>query len=189
MRVGETVLIESIRLLIRIPEVRDSESLVSYFQRNQRHLEAVEPLRSAEFYTREHWERQIPKFHDNFQDDRGLRLFAFLKARPELAVGAIEYSNFSRGPFQACNLGYSIDHEFEGKGFMIEALKATNRFVFENLGFHRIMANYLPHNQRSALLLKKLGFSVEGYARDYLKIQGKWQDHILTSLICSEPAQ
>ena len=44
------------------------------------------------------------------------------------------------------------------------------------------MAAYLPHNQRSANLLKRLGFVVEGYACDYLMINGQWQDHILTSL-------
>lgn len=47
---------------------------------------------------------------------------------------------------------------------------------------HRIMAAYLPYNQRSGKLLKRLGFIVEGYARDYLTIDGQWQDHILTSL-------
>lgn len=44
------------------------------------------------------------------------------------------------------------------------------------------MAAYLPHNQRSAKLLKRLGFVVEGYACDYLTIDGQWEDHILTSL-------
>lgn len=33
------------------------------------------------------------------------------------------------------------------------------------------------------MLLKRLGFVVEGYARDYLMINGLWQDHILTSLV------
>lgn len=45
------------------------------------------------------------------------------------------------------------------------------------------MAAYLPDNERSGKLLKRLGFVVEGYARDYLMIDGQWQDHILTSLI------
>lgn len=44
------------------------------------------------------------------------------------------------------------------------------------------MASYLPHNQSSGMLLKRLGYVVEGYARDYLMINGQWQDHILTSL-------
>jgi len=56
-------------------------------------------------------------------------------------------------------------------------------YVFQDLNFHRVMAHYMPHNQRSGNVLKRLGFVVEGYARDYLLINGKWQDHILTSLI------
>jgi len=50
------------------------------------------------------------------------------------------------------------------------------------MNLHRIMANYVPTNERSASVLKKLGFQVEGYARDYLYLNGKWRDHILTSL-------
>jgi ribosomal-protein-alanine N-acetyltransferase len=37
-------------------------------------------------------------------------------------------------------------------------------------------------NERSGRLLERLGFVREGYARDYLLIAGRWQDHILTSL-------
>jgi ribosomal-protein-alanine N-acetyltransferase len=44
------------------------------------------------------------------------------------------------------------------------------------------MANYMPRNQRSANVLKRLGFVVEGYARNYLLINNHWEDHILTSL-------
>jgi ribosomal-protein-alanine N-acetyltransferase len=66
---------------------------------------------------------------------------------------------------------------------MFEALTDAIRFVFEGLNLHRIMANYMPRNQRSGNLLKRLDFFVEGYARDYLLINGKWEDHILTSLL------
>jgi ribosomal-protein-alanine N-acetyltransferase len=65
---------------------------------------------------------------------------------------------------------------------MSEALRATIAHVFGTLKLHRIMANHLPENTRSAALLKKLGFAVEGYARDYLFIAGAWRDHVLTAL-------
>lgn len=48
---------------------------------------------------------------------------------------------------------------------------------------HRIMANYMPHNQRSGNLLTRLGFEREGYAKKYLLIDGTWQDHVLTALM------
>jgi ribosomal-protein-alanine N-acetyltransferase len=51
-----------------------------------------------------------------------------------------------------------------------------------NLDMRQVMANYLSRNHRSANLLRKLKFVVEEYDRKYLFIQGKWQDHILTSL-------
>jgi ribosomal-protein-alanine N-acetyltransferase len=41
----------------------------------------------------------------------------------------------------------------------------------------------MPANTRSARLLEKLGFEKEGFARRYLYINGRWEDHVLTSLI------
>jgi ribosomal-protein-alanine N-acetyltransferase len=47
------------------------------------------------------------------------------------------------------------------------------------------MANYMPGNERSARLLERLGFEREGYAKAYLNIAGRWQDHVLTALVNS----
>ena len=55
--------------------------------------------------------------------------------------------------------------------------------AFNEMKLHRIMANHMPSNQRSEALLKSLGFEREGYARGYLLINGKWEDHVLNSLI------
>jgi ribosomal-protein-alanine N-acetyltransferase len=40
---------------------------------------------------------------------------------------------------------------------------------------------------RSGRLLGRLGFVIEGYARDYLLVNGRWEDHVLTSLINPQP--
>lgn len=65
---------------------------------------------------------------------------------------------------------------------MQEALEPTLRYMQRQQGMHRIMANYMPHNQRSGQLLARLGFEKEGYAKDYLMINGRWRDHVLTAL-------
>lgn len=70
-----------------------------------------------------------------------------------------------------------------GKGLMHEALVAAISHVFEVHKLHRIMANYQPNNQRSEKLLCRLGFEREGLAKRYLKINGLWADHVLSSLI------
>jgi len=66
---------------------------------------------------------------------------------------------------------------------MTEALTAAIKYVFEELNLHRVMANYMPGNEKSAKLLHRLGFVVEGHAREYLRLAGEWQDHTLTALI------
>jgi ribosomal-protein-alanine N-acetyltransferase len=80
-------------------------------------------------------------------------------------------------------LGYQIDRECEGRGLMSEALRAAIRYMFEDQKLHRIAANYRPENVRSGRLLAKLGFRIEGFAKDYLFIDGAWRDHILTSRV------
>lgn len=65
---------------------------------------------------------------------------------------------------------------------MTEALRLATCFVFDDLHMHRIMANHGPQNQRSARVLRRLGFVVEGYARKYLLVHGEWHDHVLTAL-------
>jgi ribosomal-protein-alanine N-acetyltransferase len=62
-------------------------------------------------------------------------------------------------------------------------LEQAINYVFVELNLHRISANYLPHNIRSAQLLESLNFKKEGLAPKYLYINGEWQNHILTALI------
>jgi len=97
-------------------------------------------------------------------------------------LGWANLSEIVRGVFQACYLGYSLAAAVQGRGYMTEALHEVIRFAFEDLGLHRIMANYMPRNARSAAVLQRIGFTIEGSARDYLYIAGRWEDHILTSL-------
>ena len=64
---------------------------------------------------------------------------------------------------------------------MYEILTGGIDYLFNVVGLHRIMANYIPGNKRSASLLMRIGFEYEGLAKSYLKIAGQWQDHILTA--------
>jgi ribosomal-protein-alanine N-acetyltransferase len=66
---------------------------------------------------------------------------------------------------------------------MTEALRAACAYAFSGMGLHRLQANHLPENLKSAAVLRRLGFAVEGYARDFLLINGRWRDHILTALV------
>ena len=80
-------------------------------------------------------------------------------------------------------LGYNLDESEQGKGYMTEALTASIAYVFRVINVHRLNASYIPSNVKSARILRKLGFVVEGYARDFLFIDGKWRDHILAGIV------
>ena len=177
-------MLETPRLRLVLPDVADAPRVLRYYEENRQHLAPWEPLRSDEYYTEAFWLAEIAKTRDEVVAGRSLRLVLIDKFEPAGAVvGQCSLNNIVRGSFQACHLGYSLHHQAEGKGLMFEALTALIAHAFNDIGLHRIMANYIPSNERSARVLKRLGFEVEGYARDYLFLAGKWQDHVLTSLI------
>ena len=73
-----------------------------------------------------------------------------------------------------------------GQGFMTEALGLMLGFAFGRLRLHRVEAACLPHNGPSRAVLAKNGFREEGYAKEYLCIDGRWQDHVLFGLLHDE---
>ncbi|MGK0220767.1 MAG: ribosomal-protein-alanine N-acetyltransferase [Planctomycetota bacterium] len=175
--------LETKHLRLSLPGARAAEAVLEYYLRNQIHLAPWEPRRGPDFFTVAFWAKQLEAAQGEYRRDVGTRLILAQKSEPERVIGVANLSNFVRGSFQACHLGYSLDAELQGQGLMAEALKEVIRFAFEDLGLHRIMANYQPHNDRSARVLERLGFIREGFAKDYLYIDGAWRDHVLTALV------
>jgi ribosomal-protein-alanine N-acetyltransferase len=170
------------RLVVRPATEADAPAVLRYYIRNQKHLAGVDPLRPDAFYTQEFWQARIRQDHREIREDRSLRLFLFPREEPDRVIGIANFSNFVRGVAQHCTLGYAIDAGEEGKGLMSEGLRAGIDQIFRVAKFHRIEANYMPRNERSGALLRRLGFTIEGLAREYLFIAGHWEDHVLTSL-------
>ncbi len=174
--------LETSRLLLTVPGVDAAPRALAYYERNRARLEPTSPPWAEGFFTLEHWQRRLAFGRAQLHEAASARLFLFRRGHEHGdVIGVANFTEVVRGAFQACYLGYSIDAAHEGQGLMHEALEAAIPWVFDNLRLHRIMANYLPTNERSGALLRRLGFVVEGYARDYLLIAGRWRDHVLTS--------
>lgn len=172
------------RLVVTLPDASFAERIAAFQRENREHLGPWSPSRPPDFFEARGQERRISLARSEYEADRSLRAVMLLRESPgEAVIGECSLSNFVRGAFQACHLGYSIDHRQEGRGLMAEALSALIAHGFGALDFHRIMANYRPENVRSARLLTQLGFTTEGLAKDYLLIDGAWRDHVLTSLV------
>ncbi|WP_198532184.1 ribosomal protein S5-alanine N-acetyltransferase [Salinivibrio sp. IB872] len=166
------------RLVLLPPEKADM--MAQFYQRNRTHLSPWEPIRPAAFYHEDYWHRALQEAKDLFQQQQAFK-FAILHHERDDVIGVCNFTNVIHGAFKACLLGYAADKHYQGQGYMHEAIQAGIRFVFDQVGLHRVMANYIPDNTRSERLLTKLGFEREGYARRYLKINGRWQDHVLTA--------
>ncbi|MGN6319431.1 GNAT family N-acetyltransferase [Trinickia sp.] len=170
------------RLTLEPINVDFAYRVLDYHRDNRAHLQPWEPLRRAEFFTLDAMTARLRTMADCIATGEALHWVMF-EGDFDVVIGECNFTNIVRGPFLACHLGYSIDHRREGKGLMREGLTAAIDYMFERVGLHRIMASYRPENLRSERLLRALGFEREGYARDYLKINGAWADHVLTSLI------
>ncbi|WP_108652151.1 GNAT family N-acetyltransferase [Dongshaea marina] len=170
------------RTLIRVLAPEQAILRQRYFIENQRHLSPWEPRKPPQAMNLGFWTQFLLNTNQQYAEGSLLPLTALTPDESQV-IATCNFSNIVYGVFQACHLGYSVAASHQGKGIMYEVATAAIEYLFERYQLHRIMANYIPTNQRSAVLLKRLGFVKEGYAKSYLKINGRWQDHVLTSLI------
>lgn len=182
---SEPVRIRTSRTIVRLLDVEEAEMLQRYRVENRDHLAPWEPLRTTSHYSLDGARQAVEAALEAARADRGYP-FAVLTPDTKEMIGSLTFANVVRGVFQACHVGYGIASRHQGKGLMFEALDSALRYAFGPLDFHRVMANYMPRNERSGRLLERLGFEKEGYARRYLKIDGLWEDHVLTARIRSE---
>ncbi len=171
------LLLKTDRLTLVDPQAINARQLYEYHHRNVAHFAQGGGTLPD---TLDDCQRRLANEKRVWGLDMGYRYYGLLEGDPILDIGL---SNIIRGAFQAAHLGYRTDKDYQGKGYMTEALSAVIGHAFDHLRLHRIMANYQPWNQASGHILKKLGFVEEGLAKDYLFIEGAWRDHVLTSLV------
>lgn len=169
-------------IILRTAEPTDGQLISDYFIANRAHLKQWEPRREDAFFSEAGWTQRLIKLNELHRMGLGYYLIIIDSESGEM-LGTVSFSNISRFPFHACNLGYSLGENAQGRGVMTRALKMAVNYMFNIQNIHRIMAGYMPRNQRSEAVLNRLGFKQEGFAEDYLLIDGRWEDHNLTSLI------
>lgn len=172
------IVYETERLVLKVLDKSYADVVLDYYKRNKAFLEEWEPVRSEEFYTKEYHEKDLNRELTNIENGNCLRFWIFKKDDVQKAIGSFAFNNIVRGAFLSCFLGYKLDANEINKGYMTEAIRKGIDVIFNEFGLHRIEANIMPKNVRSMRVLEKLGFYNEGLAYKYLKINGKWEDHI-----------
>lgn len=177
-----TAVFETERLRMRLPTREDAGAVAAFYLANREHLQPWSPTLHPGLFDAGFWAGEADRRLGDYQAGLEARGFLFLRDEPRRVVGNLSLAQIVRGAFHACTLGYSLAAEAQGQGFMLEAVRGAVAYAFGTLGLHRVMADYMPRNRRSAAVLRQAGFVVEGYAREYLRINGRWEDHVLTAI-------
>jgi [ribosomal protein S5]-alanine N-acetyltransferase len=178
LRRRSTPLIETDRLILRLPEMADHVHWAKIRLEGEDFLRMWEPNWAADHFSRKSFRARVAWAVRAREEGRALPLF-ILHRRDRQLMGAITLDNIRRGPAQIGQVGYWIGPEFARQGYMSEALTTLVTYAFTSLDLSRIEAACLPENAPSRGLLEKCGFRNEGMARNYLQIAGRWRDHLL----------
>ena len=188
------------RVLLRPPQSGDEQEWITVRSRNREYLKPYEPTWSERSLTPDYFQRRLSVQKKSWNADSYYSFLIFKNTAQDslgdnqdnnqgdnkdqpinkgVLIGGMNINNVCRGISQFASLGYWIDQDHEGQGYMAEALGVTLQFCFERIKLHRVHASCILKNNRSKSLLLRAGFTEEGLARKYLKINGLWQDHYL----------
>jgi [ribosomal protein S5]-alanine N-acetyltransferase len=179
---GTTKSIETQRMTIRLPQIADVPEVIRYYQENRVHLQPFSPTFAPDFLEAATWLEQVTVRARELEAGDSFRGFLFERGSPVRVLGNINLTQVQRGAFQSCVLGYNLAAAAQGNGYMTEAVSGAVAFAFGVWKLHRVSASYMPRNVRSAAVLRRAGFHVDGQAPAYLCINGHWEDHVLTSI-------
>jgi ribosomal-protein-alanine N-acetyltransferase len=166
------------RVTLRLPQMVDFEEWAALRQASRDFLVPWEPTWPADDLSRGAFRRRLKRYAEDQRNDLAYPYFIFRNEDQKL-VGGLTITNIRRGVAQAGSLGYWMGAAYARQGYMSAAVRVLVPFAFSTLKLHRLEAACIPENAASVRLLEVTGFTREGYAREYLCINGLWQDHLL----------
>lgn len=171
------------RKLVPMEEASSIE-VAAFHARNRDRFAPYSPMRTEFYYTAAYWDKAKSRSKKERKIETALR-WVLIDANGVYAQVSLDQVTF--GILQCASLGYVLDTELENQGIMTQCLTRVIKHAFEVINLHRVVANHVPENEKSAGVLSRLGFEREGYAKSYLQLNGVWRDHVLNALV--NPAQ
>jgi ribosomal-protein-alanine N-acetyltransferase len=177
--------VEGDGVYLRAPQTGDYADWAALREASRAFLIPWEPTWPADDLSRGAFRRRLRRYAEDLRTDSAYAFFLFRKA-DHVLLGGLTLANIRRGVAQAGSLGYWIGEPYARRGLMSGAVRALVPFSFTALRLHRLEAACIPSNAASIRLLENSGFSREGYAREYLCINGLWQDHVLFARLAAD---
>ena len=165
-------------VILRTPQATDYSEWADLRELSRDFLTPWEPTWPTDDLSRSAFRRRIRRYAEDLRTDQSYA-FLIVRSSDDTLVGGLTLANIRRGVAQAGSLGYWMGRPYARQGYMTAAVRAVIPFAFATLRLHRLEAACIPTNAASIRLLENTGFVREGYARDYLCINGIWQDHLL----------
>jgi [ribosomal protein S5]-alanine N-acetyltransferase len=178
--------LQGLDVSLRAPLFSDYDAWAELRAASRTELVPYEPVWTRDELSRAAFRHRLKHYAREAAQDLGYALFIFDAAGTRL-LGSVTLSNVRRGVAQAASIGYWIGTPVAGRGHMTEALCLLAPFAFRTLKLHRLEAGCVPTNRASVRVLKKSGFNEEGLARQYLRINGAWHDHLLFARLADDP--
>jgi [ribosomal protein S5]-alanine N-acetyltransferase len=151
--------LETERLVLREPVADDAPALLAYHRRNDERLARWDPRRGDRL---EHHAAWIATRTAASRAGHGRSWLAFDRAAKNALAGEVHFDSITAAPQHTAMLAYSVDADYEGKGYAREAVSAVIAYAFGSLGLHSLTATYDPANERSGALLRRVGFAELG---------------------------
>jgi [ribosomal protein S5]-alanine N-acetyltransferase len=165
----------------RLARADDAAELADQLRANRDYLAPWEPIREDGFFTCDAQRTLLEQALDAYA--RGITVPLIITDDGGRLIGRINIAGITRGPLQSANIGYWVSQSHRGRGFASAAVADAIGVAFKELELHRLQAETLLHNTASQRVLARNGFKPFGVAPSYLKIAGRWQDHIMYQLL------
>ena len=177
LRGNELFAMETDRLRLSVLKKSAAGAAADYYARNREFHRRWAQTHDDRYFTAAEQREYLRYDASEYLHGRLVPLYIQKKDEPDRIIGRVSYFNFAYGGMMSCSVGYHLDEEETGKGYMTEALSLSADMIAETMKLHRLEAFILPQNTRSKNLLLRCGFIYEGTRKSYMHINGRWEDH------------
>ncbi len=155
-----TVELETQRLKLRRFQVEDAEAMYHNWASEEEVAKFLTwPVHESAEVTR----ALLKDWVKNYEKEDCYNWVIEIKLTGEI-IGGISVVSIREKVMEA-EIGYCMGTKWWGQGIMPEAGKAVIRYLFEQVGFHRIAACHDANNPKSGRVMQKIGMKYEGTLR------------------------
>ncbi len=172
-----TVEIRTKRLLLRRYQLSDTKDMF------QNYANDSEVTRFLDLEPYETEESILPFVTEVIESYRNTDMYHWAIEYEKNMIGSISVMSINELR-KNCEVGYCLGAGFWNKGIMTEALEAVIRFLFDEVGMHRIMAKHNEHNPASGEVMKKCHMLYEGRLKEYYPNKdGSYSDSLMYGIV------